>query len=436
VSAGGAGGTATIGLEEGENVTCTFTNLQQVTSTTIAKTVLSVKNADNTTDSDGKVDTAGDVINYSITYTNTGNTTLTGVTVSDPLLGTLTCTIGGSAATSPFTLTTGQAVVCTGSHTATQAEIDTNGGGDGDIDNTATGDSDQTTPITSSQAVDIVQTKTASIDKVVVSVKNADGTTDSDGAVDAAGDVINYSITYTNTGNVTLTGVTVTDSLVTLSCKIGGVAATSPFTLAPGAAVVCTGSYTVTQNDINAGGNYDTSNPLDGLNDVLRNVGTGDSNETTPITDDATVPVKADPGILTTDTLTPQDSIVLSNLTTGATGVLYVELRIDETCNQDASPAYSKTWDSGALPGHGVFGGNGTYNTANTFAVSDDATIRWCVSYSGDAHNAAIPLSDHNEVAKVDFFEFQPILTGAGFALPLLLWGLWSRRRRDSDSVD
>ena len=35
----------------------------------------------------------------------------------------------------------------------TQADIDDNGGGDGDIDNTATADSDQTEPVTDSAAV-------------------------------------------------------------------------------------------------------------------------------------------------------------------------------------------------------------------------------------------------------------------------------------------
>ena len=48
-------------------------------------------------------------------------------------------------------------------------------------------------------------------------MKNADGTTDADGIVDVAGDVINYKVVFTNTGNETLHNVTVTDSLTTLT---------------------------------------------------------------------------------------------------------------------------------------------------------------------------------------------------------------------------
>ena len=74
------------------------------------------------------------------------------------------------------------------------------------------------------------------------------------------------------------------------------------------------------------------------------------------------------------------------------------------------------------------FTGNGSYSTANTFAVDDDATIRWCVSYSGDAHNAEIPLADHGEVSEIDFDPFTPAAIGSG--LTLLVWALWSQRRR------
>ncbi len=61
-----------------------------------------------------------------------------------------------------------------------------------------------------------------------------------------AGDRLNYTFLVTNTGNVTLTAVGVTDAKVTnLTCP--------STTLAPGASTTCTGSYLLTQADVDAG---------------------------------------------------------------------------------------------------------------------------------------------------------------------------------------
>ena len=62
------------------------------------------------------------------------------------------------------------------------------------------------------------------------------------------GDVLSYSFQVTNSGNVTLNGpFTVTDDRATdESCP-------ATATLAPGASITCTASYTVTQADLNAG---------------------------------------------------------------------------------------------------------------------------------------------------------------------------------------
>ena len=89
------------------------------------------------------------MINYTILVTNTGNSTLTGVTVTDPLIANLDCDAGTAGdQTTGFTLALGGTLTCTGTYTVTQADIDNNGGGDGDIDNTATADSNQTGRVT------------------------------------------------------------------------------------------------------------------------------------------------------------------------------------------------------------------------------------------------------------------------------------------------
>ena len=60
----------------------------------------------------------------------------------------------------------------------------------------------------------------------------------------AVGDVITYNITVTNTGNVALTNIVVTDPLTGLNQTIS---------LQPGADRIFNTSHTITQNDINAG---------------------------------------------------------------------------------------------------------------------------------------------------------------------------------------
>ena len=64
----------------------------------------------------------------------------------------------------------------------------------------------------------------------------------------AVGDVISYSYLLTNNGNVTLAApFTVTDDKATVTCPA------TPTSLAPGASITCTASYTITQADLNAG---------------------------------------------------------------------------------------------------------------------------------------------------------------------------------------
>src|SRR6266540_1852177 len=217
-----------IDAKPADDVTCTFNDTQNNPS-------LSIDKSSTTT----SITAAGQVVPYSYLVTNTGNVSLTGVTVTD------------SKADAPgvscpqTTLAVGANMTCTASHTVTQAEIDAGG----NLSNTGIADSDQTGPAQDSLDIPIAQSASLSIDK--------SSTTTS---ITAAGQVVPYSYLVTNTGNVSLTGVTVTDS----KADAPGVSCPQT-TLAVGANMTCTASHTVTQAEIDAGGN-------------LSNTGIADSN--------------------------------------------------------------------------------------------------------------------------------------------------------------
>ena len=201
---------------------------------------------------DGRVD-AGDTISYVFTVTNTGNVTLSNVTVSDPLVsvtgGPLASLAPGVSDNTTFsaTYTITQADIDNGSfsNSATVSSEDPNNNPvvslsddpDDATDNDSDGDGnpDDPTVTTITQVPDITITKVDTVN---------DG---GDGRVDA-GDTISYVFTVTNTGNVTLSNVTVSDPLVSVT---GGPLAS----LAPGVSdnTTFSATYTITQADIDNG---------------------------------------------------------------------------------------------------------------------------------------------------------------------------------------
>jgi uncharacterized repeat protein (TIGR01451 family) len=106
-----------------------------------------------------------------------------------------------------------------------------------------------------------VYTPALSINKVFVNVTGGNGNT----VADAAGDVLNYTVTVTNTGNQTLTGVSVVDPLTGQNV--------SGLTLIPGAGQLFNTSYTLTQADLNGAGNAGPDHAID-------NTATADSDQT------------------------------------------------------------------------------------------------------------------------------------------------------------
>jgi hypothetical protein len=164
--------------------------------------------------------------------TNTGNVSLTAISVSDPACDAAPGYVSGDTNTDT-TLQTSETWTYTCDRTVTQAQI--NAGGN--LSNTVSADSAESAPTTDTLDIPIVQSPALTIVKTITS-----------GAQYAAvGDVITYEYRVLNSGNVTVDGpITVTDDRTSVTCP-----ATS--SLDPGPAVTCTAAYSITQHDLSAG---------------------------------------------------------------------------------------------------------------------------------------------------------------------------------------
>ncbi len=261
------------GNEPGENDP-TPVGLTLTSGISLIKSIASVTD----TTGDGQIGT-GDTVAYVFAVRNTGNTALAGVTVTDPLItvagGPVSLAIGATDSTS-----------FSGSYVLTQADLDR-----GHVQNSATANGNAVTatgvpilddtgnPVTVSDVSDAGTAPNGSTVASPETTETPDGTgaTDGDPANDptvatltalpriqlikslvsitdttgdgliGAGDTVAYSFAVTNTGNLHLANVTVTDPLVTVA---GG-----PISLAPGTtdSTTFTASYTLVQADVNRG---------------------------------------------------------------------------------------------------------------------------------------------------------------------------------------
>ena len=172
----------------------------------------------------------GSVLTYTITATNTGNVTLQNVVVTDDLItptgGTTPC-----ASVAP-----GDTCTLVGTYTVTQADVDA-----GEVVNTATAASDET------DVIDTEVTSPISQNPAIALVKQAellDGVT-----VGGLGDVIEYTLVATNTGDVTLDNVEIVDDLIApLTCT-----PEQPASLAPAETLSCLGTYEIQLSDLGSG---------------------------------------------------------------------------------------------------------------------------------------------------------------------------------------
>jgi Bacterial Ig-like domain (group 3) len=180
--------------------------------------------------------TAGDSIDYTYAIMNTGNVTIDApFSVDDSLIASVDCS---GAATS---IDPGDSTTCTASYTITQADVD-----NGSVYNSATATGHyQSLAVTAlgETTVELSQTHALGLAKAAT-----------ESTFTQAGDTIHYTYTLTNTGNATLDGpFSVADD------KIASVACPDTATLAPGASIECTGTYSVTAADVTAGSVVNTA---------------------------------------------------------------------------------------------------------------------------------------------------------------------------------
>ena len=236
-----------------------------------------VKTQELTTDANlNGLPDVGDVVTYSYTVTNTGDVTLSNVSLVDDVEGTLT--LSDVALDGVDVLAVGDSETASSDHTVTQAEFDA-----GPLTNIATADGES--PLgtnvsdTDTQTVNFTQTPAIQVVKsqALTSDANENGLPD-------VGDVVTYSYTVTNTGDVTLSNVVLDDTvegILTLSDVAGDTVAV----LAVGDSETASAAHTVTQAEFNAAS--------------LTNIATatGDGPTGTPVEDDDTVTVPQNPAI-------------------------------------------------------------------------------------------------------------------------------------------
>jgi uncharacterized repeat protein (TIGR01451 family)/LPXTG-motif cell wall-anchored protein len=256
---------------------------------------------------------ADSVVTYSFVVTNTGNVTLTDVTVDETdFTGSGTPSDVSCPGT---TLDPNTQMTCTATYTITQTDVD-NGGFSNSA--TATGTPPVGDPVTSDASTFTIPQAEA---PALTLVKSA-----STDAVSEVDETITYSFAVTNTGNVTLSNVAVTETAFTGSGSLSGISCPAT-TLPPGAFTTCTATYDVTQDDLDAGSITNTATAS----------GTSQGGTATSEPSTASVTATAAPGLTVVKSASPTtvatvgQMIAYSFLVTNDGNVTLTDVGIDET---------------------------------------------------------------------------------------------------------
>lgn len=235
---------------------------------------------------------AGDAVTYEFEATNTGSLTLVDVEISeDDFSGTGTLgdleNFDWPDEDNEGVLQPGESVTATASYTLTQADVNA-----GTVTNDAsvTGKTDTPDPqeVEDDDDAEVTAEQTPAISLI------KDLTTEVPDGGFEVGAEISYGFTVENIGNVTLTDVVITDPLPGLSEITFGDWPGADGVLQPGEFVTAEADYTITQDDVDAGG----------VDNLATTSGTPPSGGPVEDDDDATAPTKYDPSISLTKEIT------------------------------------------------------------------------------------------------------------------------------------
>ena len=232
---------------------------------------------------DGSYDTLGEVITYDFVVTNTGDTALTNITITDPNIDS-----GSLTPSSVANLAIGASANFTATHTITQADIEA-----GQVVNSATANATLANGYVISDVSDDPDDTNNAVDDPTITPIEQLGSLEvekiaqpaSDGLYDDLGEVIAYEITVINTGNVSLDNVTVTDA----NADSGSISPATLPNLPAGASFVFTAQHTIIQADFD-NGNVTNTATASGTEPVEGTTISDDSDDpTTAAPDDATL---------------------------------------------------------------------------------------------------------------------------------------------------
>jgi uncharacterized repeat protein (TIGR01451 family) len=221
------------------NVTTVGLNPPGLTTVNFESPALTVvKHAGTPTDVNGNGSTdAGDTIGYTFTVTNTGDVPLADVGVTDAKIGTVTCPVSTLAPTESETCTADALYTVTGADVTAGA-----------VNNTATAHGTPPSGVVTTSPPSTTSTPAANPAPALSIVKSV---TPSGATTFVPGQTITYNFVVTNTGNVSMSGIQISDfsftgsdALPTPTCALT--------TLAPGEQTLCTADYTLTGADVDA----------------------------------------------------------------------------------------------------------------------------------------------------------------------------------------